>query len=193
MAKLNDTLCLFNFGLMNKISLMNAGEIWDFLLANRKRLDELKPPNTSAASLYLYGYAHSFENFKRCFDDEVKEYFEGVVFSTCMDFCFEGKQVVLDKKGASAFLDRADSCDVPISEDFMPPVDDDSEVAYHKEYFHLLEPHHVQPIINALEDGIENLETNSPEDIELMKKMKEHCENDQNYKIAFIFDSYLNL
>lgn len=189
MAKLNDKLCLFNLGLMNRISVMNAGELWDFLLSDMKRLDELKPPNTRAASLYLYGYCHSFENFKRCFDEEVRDYFEGVIFGTCMDFCFEGKKITLDKIVADAFLDHSDSCDVRISDDFMPPVDDDSEIAYHKEYFHLLEPQHAGHIINRLQANIENLETNSPDDIEELIKMKEFCENEPDYKIAFIFDT----
>lgn len=189
MAKLKDQLCLFNFGLMKRISAMNAGEIWNFLLANQARMEELKPAGRDfPASVYIFGYAHSFENFKRCFDDEVENDFEGLVFSTCIDFCFEGKRIVINQKGAKAFLDRGDSCDAPVSEDFFPPVDDESDVAYHKECFHLLEPVQVESVIKALEENTEDSENNSPEDIESIRKMKKRCERDFDYKVAYIFD-----
>lgn len=188
MAGIKDKLCLFNFGLMKKISVMNADGLWDFLVANQERIKELNPSNNFPASVYIYGYCHSFENFKRCFDDEVEDDFEGLIFSTCTDFCFEGERIVLNEKGAKGFLDRGDSCDAPVSDDFFPPVDEDSDLAYHKKYFHLLEPVQVQSIIKVLEENTEDAENNSPEDIESIKKMKERCESDFDYKVAYIFD-----
>jgi len=189
MANLKDKLCLFNFGLMKKISVMNADKIWDFVVANQERMKELySSKDFCPASIYVYGYYHSFEHCKRCFDDDVEEYFEGVVFSTCLDFCFEGKRIVLNEKGAKAFLDRGDSCDAPVSDDFFPPIDEESDRFYHKEYFHLLEPFQVQSIIQALEENVEDPENNSPEDIESIKKMKERCESDFECKVAYIFD-----
>lgn len=189
MAKLKDELCLFNFGLMKKISVMNADEIWDFVAANQERMKELySSKDFHPTSVYIYGYYYSFERCKECFDFDVEEDFESVVFSTCLDFCFEGKRIIINEKGAKAFLDRGDSCDVPVSDDFFPPIDEDSDCFYHQIYFHLLEPVQAQSIIKALEDNIEDPENNSPEDIESIKKMKERCENDSNYKIAYIFD-----
>lgn len=187
MAVLCDRLHLFNTELVKKITAMNDDELWEYLLANTDRIEEIINGHSVAAG-FLYAYPHGTDWFKKHFLKHLEDYREGVIFSVVMDFCFEGGQIRLDPVGMCGFLDHSDSCDVQTSDEIMPPVDEDSEEAWSKKYFHLLEPQHVRLIIKALENNFENQETNTREDIEKIKEMREFCLQNKEYKVAYIFD-----
>jgi hypothetical protein len=94
----------------------------------------------------------------------------------------------LGYRAICGFLDSPNSCDVKISDDFMPPVDEESDMSYHKKYFHLLEPAHLENIIQSLETNFEKLETNTREDIDKIKEWKKFCLESEDFRGAYIYD-----
>lgn len=188
----NDKLRLFNLNLVEPVTRMNDEELWRFLLDNEEHIKVLTdreiPHEPFPASSFLYAYPHGIDWFKKHFLKHVEDYREGVIFTTVMDFCFKGEQIYLDSQAICGFLDSEASCDVIISEDIMPPVDEESEEGYDKKYFHLLEPAQVEIIIQSLEKNFAELEKNTREDIDKIKEMKKFCLENEGYKVAYIFD-----
>ncbi|HEX9961864.1 MAG TPA: hypothetical protein VGB00_13075 [Pyrinomonadaceae bacterium] len=183
----NDSLRLFNTKLVETIASMSDDELWNFVLDNVERAKQYREDGVYLASGFYYGLPGGMEHFRKCFLRAFNDYREGVVFSLVMDFCFEGKKLNLDYWARCGFLDSADSCDVKTCDEVLPPVDEDSEAAYHKEYFHLLEPHHVENIIQAMERNFAKLTINTQEDIDKLKKMKQRCLTDEDYKVVYIY------
>jgi hypothetical protein len=188
----NDCLRLFNQKLVQPIVSMNDDELWDFLLANEDKIkfltDSKAEKRPHPASGFLYAYPHGIDWFKKHFLHHVEDYREGVIYTTVIDFCFDGEKVFLDYPAKCGFLDNADSCDVKTSDEIMPPVDEDSEEGYYKKYFHLLEPVHVEHIIEAMEKNFDKLEKNTREDIDKIKRMKNFCLENDGWKVAYIYD-----
>jgi len=187
-----DKLRLFNLNLVEPIAAMKDDELWNFLLENEERIkvltDREKIKQPYLKSIYLYAYPHGLDWFKKKFLEYIEIYREGLIFTTVMDFCFSGEEIYLDAAAKDAFLDSEHSCGVKISEDIMPPVDEDSEEGYHKEYFHLLEPPHVEIIIQAMETNFDKLEKNTREDIDKIKQMKKFCLENEGWNVAYIYD-----
>ena len=186
-----DTLRLFNAALVKQIVSMNDEELWNFLLENEERLKFLtdfqnksKPRLTTGA---IFAYPHGIEHFRKHFLSEIEEYREGVIFTLVNDFCFNDERVSLGYYAQGGYLDNADSCDVKNSDEIMPPVDKNSEAAWDKKYFHLLEPHHLENIIQAMEKKFAKLTDNTREDIEKIKAMKQFCLENEGYKAAYIY------
>jgi hypothetical protein len=185
----NDRLRLFNVKLIDTIRSLNDDELWNFLLEREDRIKQLQYPGGSPATGFFYAYPHGMEHFRKHFLMHIGGYREGVVFSLVVDFCFEGEPVKMDYWARCGFLDSADSCDVKTSDEIMPPVDEDSEEAYHSEYFHLLEPRHIENIIRAMEKNFDKLTINTREDIDKLKEMKQKCLSDEAYKAAYIYNT----
>lgn len=188
----NDKLKLFYTKLVPKIVAMNDEELWNFLLANEERIkvmtDFSDMSRVSITSGYLYAYPHGIDWFKKHFLKHIEDYREGVIFTTVMDFCFKEESVYLDYYARSGYLDNENSCNVRTSDTIMPPVEEDSEEGSYKEYFHLLEPAHVENIIEAMEKNFDKLEKNTREDIAKIKKMKKFCQTNEGWNVAYIYD-----
>lgn len=186
----HDTLRLFNTTLVKQIVSLNDDELWDFLLANQDLIKEYDFKDNYPKTGVLYAFPHGLEHFRKHFLSEIEEYREGVIFTLVVDFCFKGKEVRLDYWARCGYLDNEDSCAVKTSDEIMPPVDEDSEQAHWaKEFFHLLEPSHVENIIAAMEKNFDKIsEDNTLEDIAEIKAMKEFCLNNDGYKVAYIYD-----
>ena len=188
----NDKLKVLNTKLIEPIASMNDDELWNFLLENEERIKYLTEQDfnshISPESGFLYGYPHGIERLRKLFLRYIEEYREGVVFTMVLDFCLSDEAVYLDYRASGGYLDNADSCDVKTSDDIMPPVDEDSDVGHKKKYFHLLEPVHVENIIRAMEKDYDKMESNSHEDIEKIKIMKEICLENEGYRVIYIYD-----
>lgn len=184
----NDTLQIFNKKLADSIQIKNDEELWEFLLENEKTIknffDTENYPQTSA----LFAYPHGVDWFKKHYLSHIEEYREGVVYTLILDFCFSGETVNLDYWAIGGYLDNGDSCDVETSDKVMPPVDEESEAGYRGKYFHLLEPHHLAHIIQAMEENLEKSEINTIEDVNKIKAMREFCLNNDDYKAAYIYN-----
>lgn len=187
----NDYLRLFNSALVEPIVAMTDEELWNFYLENEERIKYLTDfsdrISTHPATSALYAFPHGIEHFRKHFLKYIEDYREGVIFTTVIDFCFKDERVSLGYYARGGFLDNADSCGVKTSDEIMPPLDEESEEAYHKKYFHLLEPQHLENIIQALETNFAKLEKNTREDIEKIKAMKQFCLENQDYKAAYIY------
>jgi len=188
----NDCLRLFNLKLVELIVRMNDDELWNFLLNNEERIKFLTDRENDSkhhpASGFLYAYPHGIDWFKKQFLRYVEDYREGVIFSTVLDFCFRDESVLLDYWARCGYLDNEDSCGVKTSDEIMPPVDEDSEEGSYKKYFHLLEPSHVENIIEAMEKNFDKLEKNTREDIDKIKRMKKFCLENEGYNVTYIYD-----
>lgn len=185
-----DTLRLLNTSLVKTISVMDDEELWNFYLENEEWLKFRTEwsNNVHPKTGILYAYRHGIEHFRKHFENEIDEDREGVIYTTVLDFCFGDEKVRLDYWAQGGYLDNADSCNIKTSDEIMPPVDEDSEAGCKSEFFHLLEPHHVANIIRAMEKNIEKTDDITPEKIEQVKAMREHCLNNEGYKIAYIYD-----
>jgi hypothetical protein len=187
-----DCLRLFNQKLVQPIVRLNDDELWNFLLENEEQIKALTDRENNITKFpvsgFLYAYPHGIDWFKKHFLEHVEDYREGVIFSTVMDFCFKGEEIYPDYAAKCAFLDSVDSCDVITSDEIMPPVDEDSEEGCRKEYFHLLEPHHVENIIEAMEKNFVKLEKNTREDIDKIKGMRNFCLENEGWRVAYIYD-----
>lgn len=187
----NDYLHLFNLSLVEPITTMSDDELWDFILANQHLIKQYNFKDKYPKTGFLYAYPHGIEHFRKCYLRDIEEYREGMIFTLVVDFCFGQESVKLDYWAQSGFLDNADSCDVKTSDEIMPPVDEDSEAAHWAgEYFHLLEPHHLEKIIRAMEKAIDKSTVNTNEDIGKIKAMKGFCLKNDNYKAAYIYSNY---
>lgn len=187
-----DMLCLFNLKLCREIARMNDDELWNFLLANEEKIKQFfGPDRTHTTTGALYAYPHGIEHFRKHFLREIENYREGVIFTLTVDFCFEQESMIrLDYWARGGHLDSSDSCDVKTSDEIMPPVKDGTEEAnWAKKYFHLLEPHHVEHIIRAMEDNFDKLTVNTREDIDKITAMKKICLDD-GYKTAYIYSNF---
>lgn len=184
----NDNLRLFNTKLVKTITSMDDDEMWNFILEREEQIKQMQYPHGHPACGFFYAYPHGMEHFRKQFLKHIDDYREGVVFSMVIDFCFEGEKIKMDYWARCGFLDSADSCDVKTCDEIMPPIDEDSEEAYHNEYFHLLEPHHVENIIQAMEKNFDNLTVNTREDIDKLKEIKRRCLENKDYKAAYIYD-----
>ncbi len=184
-----DKLRLFNTKLVDKITAIeDEEELWDFVSANEEKVKQLFFGESRFITGFFYAYTHGIEHFKKIFQREVEYYYEGVIFTLVMDFCFEGEEVNLDYYARCGYLDSADSCCVRTSEDVMPPVDEDSDEFYYTKYFHLLEPAHVENIIRAMEKNFAKLEKNTRKDIAKIKRMKNFCRKNEGWNVAYIYD-----
>jgi hypothetical protein len=187
-----DRLKLFNTALVPRITAMDDNALWNFLLANEERIKFLTSQELSSSispvSGFFYAYPHGIDWFKKHFLKHVEGYREGVIFTTVMDFCFKDEKVYLDYYARCGYLDNEDSCDVKTSDEIMPPVDERSEEGSYKEYFHLLEPSHVENIIEAMEKNFDKLEKNTREDIDKIKRMKKFCLENEGYNVVYIYD-----
>lgn len=182
----NDQLQLFNRGLFERLPGMNDEELWEFVQSKAELAKERGMMKIATAVFHAYYY--SAKRFRKFFLEEIEEYREGVIFTLILDFCFEGEKIDLDYWARCGHLDSADSCDVLISDEIMPPIDEESDQAYYKEYFHLLEPHHVENIIQSMENNFEKLTVNKRKDIAKIKRMKKFCLKNEGYKVAYIYD-----
>lgn len=183
-----DNLCLFNTKLVKTIASMNDDELWDFALDKTEQISRNREAGKSPATVFFFALPVGMEHFRKFFLECIDDYREGVVFTLVMDFCFEGEKIKLDYWARCGFLDNGDSCDVQTSDEILPPVDEDSDDAYHGEYFHLLEPHHVENIIQSMEKNVDKLTINTREDIDKLKEMKKYCLENEEYKVAYIYD-----
>ncbi len=188
----NDRLKLFNTELVKTIVVMNSDELWDFLLENEARIKYLTQnnvaPKLQVASGFLYAYPHGMDWFKKHFLNHIENYREGVIYTLVLDFCFNDEAIRLDYWARCGYLDNADSCDVITSDEIMPPVDEDSEEACYRKFFHLLELHHVENIIQAMENNFDKLTDNTQEDINKIKEMKEFCVKNDDFKVIYSYD-----
>lgn len=188
----NDYLRLFNTALVEPIVSMNDEELWNFLLENQERIKFLSSrdfvDNISPSTGFFYAYPHGVEHFRKRFLKQIEEYREGAIFTLVIDFCFKDEKVWLEYWAQGGYLDNADSCDVKTSDDVMPPVDKESEDAYYGKYFHLLEPQHLENIIQAMEKNFAKLTVNTREDIDKIKAMKQFCLENEGYKAAYIYN-----
>ncbi|CAN5571703.1 hypothetical protein BH10ACI1_BH10ACI1_11250 [soil metagenome] len=188
----SDHLRLFNTALVGLLISMNDDELWNFLLENEERIKFLSDfnnnsrtrPKTSA----LYSYFYGIESLRERYLDEIEEYREGVIFTLIMDFCFKDEKVSMGYHAQGGYYDNADSGDVKTSDDIMPPVDEESDAGYEAEYFHLLEPHHLENIIQAMEKNFDKLTVNTREDIDKIKAMKEFCRANEGYNAAYVYN-----
>jgi hypothetical protein len=185
----NDTLRLFNVKLVEIITSMSDDELWSFALEKAEQVKQNQAAGKYPSTGFFFALPHGMEHFRKVFLREVDDYREGVVFTLVIDFCFEGEEIKMDYWARGGFLDHADSCNVRTSDEIMPPVDEDSEAAYDGEYFHLLEPHQVENIIQAMEKNFDKLTINTQEDIDKLKEMKQRCLTNEEYKVAYIYDS----
>lgn len=190
----NDYLHLFNTALVKKIVSMNDDELWDFLLENEERIryltDFSNKTKPHVATGLLYAYPHGIEHFRKHFLRHIEDYREGVIFTVVVDFCFKDEFVKLGYHARGGFLDNVDSCDVQTSDEIMPPVDEDTDAGWEKKYFHLLEPQHIENIIQAMEKNFAKLTVNTREDIEKIKAMKQFCLENEDYKGAYIYNRF---
>lgn len=184
----NDRLKLFNQGLLERLPEMNDDQLWEFVQSKAEFAKQAGMRKIATA--VFHAYYHSAKRFREFFLEEIEEYREGVIFTLALDFCLEGEEISLDFWARCGYLDNADSCDVITSDRLMPPIDEDSDQAYYKKYFHLLEPHHVENIIRSMENNFEKLTVNTREDIAKIKQMKQCCLDNENYKVAYIYDVY---
>jgi hypothetical protein len=187
-----DRLTLFDTALVPRITAMDDDQLWKFLLENEERIKFLTSQDLSSSispvSGFFYAYPHGIDWFKKHFLQHLEDYREGVIFTIVMDFCFKDENAYLDYYARCGYLDNEDSCGVKTSDEIMPPVDEDSEEGYHKKYFHLLEPSHVENIIQAMEKNFGKLEKNTREDIDKIKRMKKFCLENEGYRVAYIYD-----
>lgn len=188
-----DALKLFNTALVSQIAAMNDDELWNFLLENEERIKFLTDYGNDArpyiATGLLHAYPHGIERFREFFFEEIEEYREGVVYTLVVDFCFKDERINLGYYAQGGYYDNADSCGVKTSDDVMPPVDEESEAGWDKKYFHLLEPHHLENIIQSLEKNFEKLTLNTREDIEKLKSWKQFCLENEGYHAAYIYSN----
>ena len=181
-----DKLRLFNKGLVEPLTRMNDDELWEFVQSKAEFAQQ--QGMMKIATAVFHAYYISKERFREFFLEEIEDYREGVVFTLIIDFCFEGEEINLDYWARCGHLDSADSCDVITSDLVLPPIDEDSDLIYDSKYFHLLEPHHVENIIQAMENNFDKLTVNTRKDIAKIKKMKKFCLKNENYKVAYIYD-----
>lgn len=187
-----DQLKLFNTKLVPKVVGMNDAELWDFMLENEERIKLLSDFHNDSrphpASGFLYAYPHGIDWFKKHFLQHLEDYREGVVYTTVLDFCLRDERVALDYWARCGYFDNDDSCDIRTSDEIMPPVDEDSEQGSYKIFFHLLEPRHVENIIEAMEKNFDKLEKNTREDIDKIKRMKEFCLENEGWQVVYIYN-----
>lgn len=187
-----DRLKLFNTKLLKSIAAMNDDELWEFLLDNQERIKYLTQgetePRIHPASGFFYAYPHGIDWLKKHFLQHIEDYREGVIFTVVMDFCFRDEAVRLDYWARCGYLDNSDSCDAKTSVEIMPPVDEDSEEGSNKLFFHLLETHHVESIILAMETNFDKLTVNTRDDINKIKEMNEVCLKNKDFKVIYIYD-----
>ena len=187
-----DHLQLFNTALVDTIVSRSDDELWSFYLENEERIKMLTDINNDKRPAYpktsiLYGYPHGLENFRKLFLDEIEDYRQDIIFTTVIDFCFKDEKVWLEYYAQGGFLDNGSSCDVKTSDEIMPKVWEESEAAAYAQYFHLLEPHHLTNIIQAMEKNFDKLEKNTREDIDKIKEMRKFCLKNKGYNAAYIF------
>lgn len=181
-----DKLQLFNKKLLERLPLMNNDELWEFVQSKAelaKQRGMMKIATTVFHACYI-----SAKRFREFFLEEIEDLREDMIFTLAIDFCFEGEEIALDYWARCGHLDSADSCDVITSDRVMPPIDEDSDAAYDNKYFHLLEPHHVENIIQSMENNFDKLTVNKRKDIAKIKRMKRFCLKHEGYKVAYIYD-----
>ena len=183
-----DKIRLFNPKLIEPIVSMTDDEMWQFIVANEERVKEIVNSEAHAISGFLWGYRYGMERIRELFLKDIEYYREGVDFTMIMDFCFKGEPVQLDYWARCGYLDDADSCDAVTSNDIIPEIDEDSDEAFYKEYFHLLELQQVENIIRSMEENFDKLTINTREDIDKIKAMKQFCLENEDYKVAYIYD-----
>jgi hypothetical protein len=181
-----DSLRLFNVGLVGKLAAMSDDELWNFLVENQNKISAMLEKG-GLASGFLYAYSHGIDWLHKHFSDRVEDYREGVVFALVWDFCFEGEKTLINNEGMSRFLDHPDSCYIQTSEEILPPIDEDSEYAWRKDFFHLLKPYQAQHIIDGLEENLEELEPDIRGNIDKINLMISRCRKNPEYQIAYVF------
>ena len=185
----HDRLRLFNLPLIEKILLMTNDEIYQFVLA---RFDEIVFNQTKKSRRYdtigLHFAQISLEEFEKVFRRQLEEDDVNDLNLTLInDFCFESDEIALDFYGTGSFYDDAASCDAIHYSQIMPVLDEDSETDYCEKHFYLLEPPHLDAIITSLENNLAQLSEETRESIYRIKTMKDFCEQNKDYKAAFIY------
>lgn len=187
----HDRLHLLNTKTVAQIRAMSDDEIWDFLMERFEQIAEWgadrEPTRRSFVTRIFYAAPYGIDHFRKHFLRDMEDYREGMIFSLTMDFGFEGEQIYLDYYGTSGLYDDEVSCSVGDYYSVMPWVDEDSEDAYYKENFALLESPHLEVIIRALETHEAALTKNTRDDINKIIAMKEACEQHEHYKVAYIY------
>lgn len=192
-----DSLDIYNEALKNRLMVMEDDEIWKFLLENetfiKKETDFHKPDRIKKIHIRfspLYAYPYGIEHFRKQVFSNLEDDREGCVYTLILDFCFAHEKVSLGYYARGGFYDNAASCDVKSDEEVMPPCDDDTEWVYEKENFQVLEAHHLEAIINAMEKDFDVMTDNTREDIDKIKEMHRKLVNDKNWKAAYLFSDY---
>ncbi len=186
-----DYLHLLNTKLVKEIVAMSNEELWEFLLS---RIEQIKAvgDNYKFESWLFICLDMSFDLFQKRFLESVEEDFSrtDLNYTLILDFALEGKKIQLDYFGVSGFYDAPDSCNLPTSDGLMPELDEDSDVLQNKKDFYLIEARHLEKIIKTMEANLDKLTVNTPEDLDIIKAMREKCAADENYKVAYIFNEW---
>lgn len=190
----DDYLDTYNETLRSKLMAMSDDEIWEFLLENepiiKDRIDNLRNHTQKYNSIRYYpllAYPHGLEHFRKHVFSNLEEDRDGSVYTLILDFCFAYEKVRLGYYARGGFYDNPASCMVKPADDVMPPCDGDTELVYEKENFQVLEAHHLEAIINAMEKDFDVMTDNTREDIEKIKEMHRKLVNDKDWKAAYIF------
>lgn len=184
-----DALSLFNEKLSRSIKAMSDEELWEFLISNGERIKQIVDEKTHHVSITLHFYKQGLQEFERVFRNLTDEYSrEETIYTLILDFCLEGEKIELDYYAVSGFLDDAASCDAVKAEDIMPDPDEEDEEFYWRVYFYVLEPPQIESMIRSLEKNFDKLDENAQANIGKIKKIKEKCLADGDYKAVFLYD-----
>lgn len=191
----DDYLDIYDETLRAKLMTMSNDEIWKFLLEKESFIKDVVDDFRNQTRKFkhsiryypILAYPHGIDNFRKHVFSNLEEDRDGSVYTLILDFCFAHEKVRLGYYARGGFYDNAASCNVKFADDVMPPCDDDTELVYQKENFQVLEAHHLEAIINAMEKDFDVITDNTREDIEKIKEMHRKLVNDKNWKAAYLF------
>ncbi|MCD9189424.1 MAG: hypothetical protein LUM44_23635 [Pyrinomonadaceae bacterium] len=188
-----DKLDLFNVGLKDKIVGYADDELWQFFLDREEIIKELVDWNNpdrqykfAFHSVLIWSYSHGKEHFRKMFlkYNEYQEEYDVMIYNAVEDFCFAHDYVKLGYFAICGYYDNSASCDVKTADNVMPAVSNEDELIHEKQYFHLLEAHHLKGIIDSMEKNFDAMPDNTREDLEKIKEMHRKSTVDPDWKAA---------
>jgi len=190
----DDYLDIYDETLRSKLMTLSDDEIWEFLLEKEPLIKQMTDHENldRQYKFYirfspLYAYPHGIEHFRKHVFSNLEEDRDGSVYTLILDFCFAHEKVRLGYYARGGFYDNPKSCNVKTLQDVMPPCKGNTELVYEKENFQVLEAHHLEAIINAMEKDFDVMTDNTREDIEKIKEMHRKLVNNKDWKAAYIF------
>lgn len=190
----DDYLDIYDETLRSKLITLSDDEIWEFLLEKEPLIktitdrDNPDPLYKYSIRYYpLYAYPHGIEHFRKHVFKALEEDRDGSIYTLILDFCFAHEKVKLGYYARGGFYDNPASCNVKTLQDVMPPCKGNTELVYEKENFQVLEAHHLEAIINAMEKDFDIITDNTREDIEKIKEMHRKLTVDPDWKAAYCF------